>query len=434
MSEYIDWQPDDKPVRVRVHRRVMAGIEQESADEFRGVLLGSASPVTREVLVEDFARLESGAEFRPLEDWFAGWNRHSLPAVGYFRAGVDDTAEITEKDRELFARYFRDKLNVLLLFRIHDGKAALAPVPAGLDAPRETERPPDIDAGTRAPMWEGDLPQRVGELAAWTEVPRQEGAERLAELPAAERERPRAEAAVEPGPSRRTPRRYLAQVGAVAAGFLLGVFGYLALRGDRPRQVAPAEAPVSRSATQPAGRKASPASPATPDTIAAATPVTPASTPRPSPFDRSAEANRSVDPGAGRAPAVDRGDAQQQIRSTITRWADTLVDGNLDAHVNLYAPTVSPYFTKRNASRAQIGDDVRQMLGRYGKMTVYKISDVNVTPVDANHAFVTFRKEWETEGKKFSGEEREQFKMTRKGADWLIASEREVKVFWVKKK
>jgi len=129
MSEYIDWQPDDNPVKARVHRRVLAGIEREGSEGFRGVLLGSTSPVTREVLVEDFARLESGPDFRAIEDWFAGWNRHSLPAVGYFRAGTGDQGEITENDRELFAKYFPDKLSILLLFQIRDGKAELAPAP-----------------------------------------------------------------------------------------------------------------------------------------------------------------------------------------------------------------------------------------------------------------------------------------------------------------
>src|SRR4051794_17411966 len=175
MSEYIDWQPDDSPVKARVHRRVLAGIEGGGSEGFRGVLLGSASPVSREVLVEDFARLESGPDSRPIEDWFAGWNRHSLPAVGYFRAGTGDQGQITENDRELFAKYFPDKLNVMLLFQIRDGKAELASVPAlsgprrqpgpATDAPPQErgQRPADIGAATRVPLWEGGLPPRVGE-------------------------------------------------------------------------------------------------------------------------------------------------------------------------------------------------------------------------------------------------------------------------------
>jgi hypothetical protein len=233
---------------------------------------------------------------------------------------------------------------------------------------------------------------------------------------------------VEPEHRRRMPRRYLAQVAAVAAGFLLGVVGYLALRGERPRQIAPAQAPVSRSAPQQAGSKAVPPAP---DTSAPTTPVTAASTARPSPFNRSSEANRTVDAGAA---AANRTDVQQQVRSVLTRWSDSILDGDVGAHVSLYAPTVGPYFTKKSATRAQIRDDVKQILARYGDMNVYNISDISVTPIDANNAFATFRKHWETDGNKFAGEEREQLKLTRKGADWLIASEREVKVFWVKRK
>src|SRR4051812_30324914 len=130
MSEYIDWQPDDSPVKARVHRRVLAGIERGGAEAVRGVVVGPAPAGRRGELVEDFARLESGPDSHPIEDWFAGWNRHSLPAVGYFRAGTGDQGQITENDRELFAKYFPDKLNVMLLFQIRDGKAELASVPA----------------------------------------------------------------------------------------------------------------------------------------------------------------------------------------------------------------------------------------------------------------------------------------------------------------
>ena len=87
MSEYIDWQPDDSPdegsgtpPRTGGYRAGRRGrVPRRSARiRFAG---------QREVLVEDFARLDSGPDFRPIEEWFAGWNRHSLPAVGYFRRG-----------------------------------------------------------------------------------------------------------------------------------------------------------------------------------------------------------------------------------------------------------------------------------------------------------------------------------------------------------
>ena len=453
MGEYIDWQPDNSPVKVRVHRRVLAGIEHEGAEEFRGVLLGSASPVGREVLVEDFARLEPGPDFRPIEDWFAGWNRHSLPAVGYFRAGAGDGAQITDNDRELFAKYFPDAMNILLLFQLHGGKAELAPVPGQLHPRRETpavaprasesvdrpaapnpERERPVRMAEAGPLEhiatrERETARPVGEVRPSERTPPREGIPvPLDRLPF--REHPRRTVEPEPEPDRpvRMPRRYLAQIAAVGAGFLLGVIGYLAFRGDRPRQNPPAAAPVSEA--RPAPKNPAPVATARPDTAATTAPVTPASAARPSPFDESSDANRSAEAGS---PAS-RADTQQQVRNVLTRWGDSLMQGDVATHVNLYAPTVSPYFTKSRASRTQIRDDVRQMLGRYGKMTTYNISDISVTPVDANHAFATFRKHWETEDNKFSGEEREQLKLTRKGSDWLIASERELKVYWVRKR
>ena len=481
MSDYVDWQPDNSPIKVSVHRRVLSGIEQEGAEDFSGVLLGSASPGKREILVEDFTRLGPGPEYLSLEEWFAGGNRHSLPAVGYFRAGGEQS-QITEKDRELFARHFPDALNVFLHFRLRDGKAELAQIPA---PPAANPRPPeaarpiggptaaegsliderrqarplgDRGGAERLPFRDreparspgGTAPLRPREAQTLAKVGLAEGilsGERRAANPVSEqapperlshperesdrpplRDRARAAAPSDPDRLRRRPR-YLGQIAAVGAGFLLGVLGYLALRGDKPRTLPSARPPVAANPSPQI-----PAS-ATPDGLPAPPTVTPAAAARPSPFNAdggASEADRSIDPGRG--STANRAEAQQQIRAALARWRDTLANGDVEGHVNLYASTVSPYFTKSRVSRAQVRDDVRQMLDRYGRMKVYKISDINITPVDANHAVATFRKHWETEGSKFSGEETERVKLTREGTDWLVASERELKVYWVRKK
>jgi hypothetical protein len=53
MREYVEWQQDGGRVRVRIHRRVLAGLERETSADPRGSLLGKASPGTYEVVVED---------------------------------------------------------------------------------------------------------------------------------------------------------------------------------------------------------------------------------------------------------------------------------------------------------------------------------------------------------------------------------------------
>src|SRR6185295_14924282 len=93
MSEYWEWQQEDNGLKVRIHRRVLAGLEHEGVGELRGMLLGSASPATREVLVEDYAPLD-GSDGQGIEEWLAERDRHSLPAVGYFRMDSDAGLQI----------------------------------------------------------------------------------------------------------------------------------------------------------------------------------------------------------------------------------------------------------------------------------------------------------------------------------------------------
>ena len=52
MGDYLELQ-NGGPVKVRVHRRVLAGLEREASAELRGIVLGSASVENGEVLVED---------------------------------------------------------------------------------------------------------------------------------------------------------------------------------------------------------------------------------------------------------------------------------------------------------------------------------------------------------------------------------------------
>src|SRR3954463_12527641 len=100
MREYLEWQQDGGRARVRIHRRVLAGLEREEGAGFNGALLGTVSPATYEVLVEDYVRLTPGGQ--------------SLPAIGYFRLG--QAPQITDEDRAAFLSQFSEPLNVLLLF------------------------------------------------------------------------------------------------------------------------------------------------------------------------------------------------------------------------------------------------------------------------------------------------------------------------------
>jgi hypothetical protein len=60
-------------------------------------------------------------------------------------------------------------------------------------------------------------------------------------------------------------------------------------------------------------------------------------------------------------------------------------------------------------------------------MTTYRISDLTIAPLDADHAIANYRKIWSTAGRRFAGDQREQMKFARQGDAWRITSQQELK-------
>jgi len=123
-----------------------------------------------------------------------------------------------------------------------------------------------------------------------------------------------------------------------------------------------------------------------------------------------------------------------QIRKFLENWAEAARAGDLERAANMYAEQVSTYFTKRNVTRAVVRRERNLNLARYGRMSVYRIGDIQISPITNNQASVTFRKMWQSSGPRVtSGEEKEQLILKRDAAIWRIVSEKEITVYWVKK-
>jgi hypothetical protein len=346
--EYLQLRPEAGPI-VRVHRRVLAGIDREPTAEYRALLLGTSSE--REIVVEDFHRLAAGAAIDPKTGWLPGERRPSLPVVGAAMVRSGDDLRLTDDD----GAQIPDSVPVLLLFQRSRG---------GVQWADAWVRSPEPDVASEAPVHHH--------------------------------------------------HRYLWP--AIAAAAALLIIGAAYVTADRDARRAQARADASAKPAQPplADWKPAPAPPQ---------PAPPAAvrTPAPAPAN---EADRTTEPG----------DVRHQVRSVLEEWRESLLNRNVDQYTNLYAPTVGPYFRENRVSRAQIANEVRRMLGRYGPLTSYKISNVTIAPVDQNHAIANFRKEWKTAGDTFSGAERAQLRFERLNGDWRITSEQELQVYWARKR
>jgi hypothetical protein len=372
MTDYFELRQDGGLV-VRLHRRVLAGMQRESAAEFDGVLLGTQPEETREILVEDYAPLP------------AGENRHSLPVIGYFRVGAGGDTRIEDVELDQFKRHFPQPLALFLLFRRSDDRLVWS------DA---YVQPGAVEAA--APVAASDSP-----LREQAPPPR-----------------------VEPPQRPASKRRLWPALAAVAVGAIIGAAYVMRSDHSTPSRYRDTAAVPKRARPPLADWK-----PVDPRSSPATTPVGPSSAHRDSPF----EADRSVDT-ASAGPPENRAEVQRDIRNLLEQWRDSMLHQDVDTYTSLYAPSVGPYFHDNRVTRAQVGDEVRRTLSRYGPLSTYKISDITIAPVDESHAIANFRKEWRTARNNFAGAEKSQLRFVRQNGQWKIASEQELKVYWVRKK
>jgi hypothetical protein len=113
-----------------------------------------------------------------------------------------------------------------------------------------------------------------------------------------------------------------------------------------------------------------------------------------------------------------------ELHQLLDRWATALKHDDADAAAQCYAPVVSTYFTRHNVAREAVRQSIRQGRARYGRLDVYRISGLTITPVSDSRAVATFRKHWQTSGRRRTvGEEAERMTLVRTAGAWQISSE-----------
>ena len=218
-----------------------------------------------------------------------------------------------------------------------------------------------------------------------------------------------------PDPEPRTKSGLLWYTAAAVLGLIGGALGYLALRPDVG--AAPKPAPARTPASAPTASAAPVAPPSA---------VSQPATQKPSPVGgASAERIREDVPVVADNVAV---------RALLNRWSSALKRGDVETATICYAPVVSPYFLRQNVSRDAVRLSIRQSLARNGKLEIYRLSDIQITPDGDGRAVVSFRQHWQASGRtKSAGEEQERMTLVRNHGIWQIASEQEQKVYWARR-
>lgn len=122
------------------------------------------------------------------------------------------------------------------------------------------------------------------------------------------------------------------------------------------------------------------------------------------------------------------------IDQFLTRWRDTVTRGDVQGQTSLYAPHVERFFRQRNVSNSEVRKVKAQMMSLYPTVNRYDLSDVRVESNNGTEAVVSFRKEWDMDGRqRFTGAEKQRLRLRRIDGDWKIVGEEETKVYWVKR-
>jgi hypothetical protein len=139
-----------------------------------------------------------------------------------------------------------------------------------------------------------------------------------------------------------------------------------------------------------------------------------------------------IEPEETPLPEVDLGEIKKDISDRITSWRSQTESQDLDDYMNGYADRVD-YYTKRGVSKNFVRNDKQRAFSKYDSVK-FDISNVRISPSsDGQTANVVFDKEWNFSGAEdnSSGKVQQQLKLKKQGGNWLITSEKDLKVYYV---
>jgi len=114
------------------------------------------------------------------------------------------------------------------------------------------------------------------------------------------------------------------------------------------------------------------------------------------------------------------------IHELVDRWAGALKRGDVESAGQCYAPVVSTYFSRHDVTRDAVRQSILRDRARYGRLDVYRVTGVTITPVSDSRAVATFRKHWHWQASgrgRPAGEEEERMTLVRTDGVWRISSE-----------
>lgn len=132
-------------------------------------------------------------------------------------------------------------------------------------------------------------------------------------------------------------------------------------------------------------------------------------------------------------PPINTEQIKKDVSQRVYSWKSAAESLNLNNYMSHYADTVD-YYNKKGASVATVRSDKQRAFTTYDSITI-TLSNMSITPnTTGESATAVFDKEWVFQGAKYSaGKVRTQLQLKKINGQWLIAGERDLKVYYTQK-
>lgn len=129
---------------------------------------------------------------------------------------------------------------------------------------------------------------------------------------------------------------------------------------------------------------------------------------------------------------IDREQIKEEVAERVDYWRALTESRDIDDYMKYYADTVD-YYNQRGASAATVRADKQRAFREFDSIGL-DISNLTVTPdASGERATAVFDKEWVFDGdqKSSSGKVKSELQMRKINGEWLITSERDLKVYYI---
>lgn len=129
-------------------------------------------------------------------------------------------------------------------------------------------------------------------------------------------------------------------------------------------------------------------------------------------------------------PNVNTEEIKRNVAKTIMTWRSMAESRDLDSYIGNYADTVD-YYLKKGASKSFVRADKQRAFKMFDSIRSNITNmDIIVAP-SGNEVTVTFDKEWDFSGaSRSTGKVKQQMKLKYSDGEWLITSERDLKLYY----